>query len=172
MHDYTKRIIFKSNLNSVESYNYMDKDSVINFINHSNVNRQFKIKDTGYEFFIFVDKLSEHTKTLVLNAELYDDNFNEIPLKDGLKLFENENDYRNFIKQCLNKFVTDLNNLNHAIKYFKEFNGAYQVINNKLYAAVYDFKTGKFLEIPEPSELILQFEEVDYGELFKEIMKG
>lgn len=172
MHDYTKRIIFKSNLNSVESYNYMDKDSVINFINHSNVNRQFKIKDTGYEFFIFVDKLSEHTKTLVLNAELYDDNFNEIPLKDGLKLFENENEYRNFIKQCLNKFVTDLNNLNHAIKYFKEFNGAYQVINNKLYAAVYDFKTGKFLEIPEPSELILQFEEVDYVELFKEIMKG
>jgi len=172
MHDYTKRIIFKSNLNSVESYNYMDKDSIINFINHSNVNRQFKIKDTDYEFFIFVDKLSEHTKTLILNAELYDDNFNEIPLKDGLKLFENENEYRNFIKQCLNKFVTDLNNLNHAIKYFKEFNGAYQVINNKLYAAVYDFKTGKFLEIPEPSELILQFEELDYVELFKEIMKG
>lgn len=52
MHDYTKRVPIRSNLNSTSGYIFMDMDTIIAKLRDDSVDRQFVIKNSSYELFI------------------------------------------------------------------------------------------------------------------------
>lgn len=171
MHEYRKRIPIRSNLNSISSYIFMDIDTIIKNIRNDSVDSQFTINDSGYELFIYISRLSENTRTFILNAEAYDSEYNDIPVSDLVKLFESDSQFRNFIKQCVDKYINSVNALQSKVKYFEESTNMSAVRNNKLYIAIYDFSTDKFLDVPEVKELVIQFEEPDVDKLIDQIMK-
>lgn len=171
MHDYTKRVPIRSNLNSTSGYIFMDMDTIIAKLRDDSVDRQFVIKNSGYELFIYISRLSSSSRTFLLNVELYNEDYNEVPIKNAISCFESETEFRNFIKTCVSKFVTALNSLQSRVKYFEESGNTYDVHNNRMYIAIYDFKTEQFLDIPEVKELTIQFEDPDVDRLIENIMK-
>lgn len=172
MHEYTKRIPIRSNLSTIgKGYNYLDIDNIVKNIRHDNVNNLFVIKNSGYEMYVYIVKLTEHSKTLTLNIDIYDEDANNIEPREALKLFESISDFRSFIRSSINKYIETINNLQLKVHYFEEFDEAYDVHNNKLYAAIYNFQTNKFLSLPEVKEDILQFEEPNVDRLIEQILK-
>ncbi len=171
MHEYRKRIPIRSNLNSVSGYVFMDIDTIIKNIRNDSVDHQFTVGDSGYELFIYIGRLSEHSRTFTLNAEAYDSDYNNIPVSDLAKLFESDSQFRNFIKQCVDKYISAVNALQSKVKYFEESTNTSDVHNSKLYIAIYDFSTDKFLDVPEVKEMVIQFEEPDVDKLIDQIMK-
>ena len=172
MNEYIKRIPIQSNLSKMgRGYNYLDVDTVIKNSRQDSVDRTFVIKNSGYEMFVYITKLTEHSKNLTLNIGIYDDNVKDIEPRDAMKLFESMYEFRNFISSSVSKYIESINNLQLKVHYFEEFDGAYDVHNNKLYAAIYDVQTNKFLPIPEVKEDILKLEEPDIDRLIEQIMK-
>lgn len=171
MHEYTKRVPIRTTLASLEGYVFMDLDTILKNLRDDSVSNQFIIKNSGYEMFIYINKLSEHSKTFMLNIDVYNEDYKDIEPRDVIKLFESETEFRNFIKTSVVKYIESLNNLQLKVHYFSEFDGAYDVHNNRMYAAVYDFSTNKFLPTPEVKETILKFEDPDVDKLIEHIMK-
>ena len=173
MHDYTRRILLRSNLTSLKGHVFTDFDTIFINLCDNSIKKSFLVKDTGYELFINVSKLSEYSTSFVLNVEMYDINGDNIPIKLALQFFESETEFRNFIKQCVVSYIDALNALQLKVKYIVTFNTYdMDVRNNKLYTAVYDFTTNKFLDIPDLETIILQFEEPDTDKLIEYIMKS
>lgn len=170
MHDYTKHIPVKTNLSVFNGYNYFDIDTVLNNI-RDNVNNNFIVKNTNYEMYVYLKRLSEYSNTLTLNIELFDEEYRDIEPKEIIKLFESETEFRNFIKNSIITYINAINSIQLKVHYFSEFEGAYNVYNNKMYAAVYDFSTNKFLPTPEVKETILKIEDPNIDTLIEKIMK-
>lgn len=171
MHEYTKRIPIRTTLASLKEYVFTDLDTILKSLKDNNVSNQFIINNSEYEMFIYINKLYEHSNTFMLNIDIYDEDYKDVEPRDAIKLFESERDFRNFIKTSVVKYIESLNNLQLKIHYFSEFDGAYDIHNNRMYAAVYDFSTNKFLPAPEVKETILKFEDPEVDKLIEYIMK-
>ena len=175
MHEYMKRVRIDSNLSN---YNYVSVTSILNFINFSvkgsyaipNLNELSNSQNDNYELLLHINKLKENSKTLILTLEIYDGEVNNIKPKDAISLFETEAEFRNFITMSIMKYIDEINNLKITFPYFS--NGSiYDIHNDKLYAAVYDFKTNQFLPIPEVNEAIFILGEPNIDALLESIMK-
>lgn len=171
MHDYTKRTPVHSNVSALQGYPYYDIDTILSSLRNDNVQNQFLIKDSEYELFIYLTKFCNHSRSFMINVELYDAEYNEVEIIEALELFESRSEFRYFIENSINTYLDDINNLQLKVHYFDEFDGAYDVKNNKFYAAIYDFKTNTFLPIPEAKEVIIKFEEPNIDMLMNHIYK-
>ena len=171
MHEYTKRVPIRTTLVSLKGYVFTDLDTILKSLRDDSVKNKFIINNSRYEMFIYINKLSEYSKVFILNVDIYDEDYKDVEPRDAIKLFESEIDFRNFIKTSVAKYIESLNNLQLKVHYFSEFDGAYGVRNNRMYAAVYDFSTNKFLPAPEVKETILKFEDFDVDKLIEYIMK-
>lgn len=172
MHDYTKRVLLRHNLRSVGSgYMYYDLDSILKKLQNDGVRRDIPILDTGYELLIYPKRLTDHSDTITLNVEVYNANYDEVPTKELAQLFDSNSELKGFLTTVIEKFVDELNNSNVKVKYFEEFNGSYSVINGKMYAAIYDFATDSFYDVPEPKEATILFEQPDVDKLIEQILK-
>lgn len=172
MHEYTKRVPIRTTLVSLKGgYVFTDVDTILKSLQDDSVKNKFIINNSRYEMFIYINKLSEYSKVFILNVDIYDEDYKDVEPRDAIKLFESETDFRNFIKTSVAKYIESLNNLQLKFHYFSRFDGAYDVHNNRMYAAVYDFSTNKFLPAPEVKETILKFEDCDVDKLIEYIMK-
>lgn len=171
MHEFRKRIPIRSNLSTIKSHILVDLDSIIKEIRR-NGDSKSSFTTNNYEIYLYLNKLTEHSNTFTLNIEAYDINeYNEVQIKKIIDDFESESEFRNFIKNNAINYIDSINQLNLPIRYFEDFDGAYTISNNKLYAAVYDFSTNKYLLTPKAQVVALQFNEPDVDKLIDQIMK-
>ncbi len=172
MHDYMKRIVLHHNLKAIgNGYKYYDMESILKQLISDDVHRQFPIKDSGYEMFLFLKRLTSYSDTVTLNVELYDSDYNEQPLNKVLTLFESDSEFRGWFTNIVNNFVEEVNQVGATVYYFDEFPGAYSVDNSKMLASIFDFTTGKFNELPEVKTTKITFEDPDVDKLIDQIMK-
>lgn len=172
MHEYTKRIVLRHNLRSLgNGYKYYDLGSVLKQLICDEVQRQFAIKDTGYELFLYLKRLTEHSDAVTLNVDLYDSDFNEQQVNKVISLFESESEFRGWFTNIVTKFVEEINQVGATVYYFDEFPGAYSVDNGRMLASIFDFTTGKFNNLPEVKTTTVTFEDPDVDKLIDQIMK-
>ena len=163
MHECIKRIPLKSNLR-FDNKVYIDTDTILKNIKSNIKNDHFIIKDSDCELYLTLDKLSN--TTLILKLEVFneaEDAYDSLEFDKVISLFESISECRNFFRNVTSTYIEEINNFKLKFVYFDDFDGSYGIYNNKLYAAIYDFSTNKFVEkMPEVKEEILHIDFDDH----------